>query len=334
MYFAQFIPNQFLKIFCYCRLPDEESRLPDEGSILPDESCAEETNENISFSGLFPKSETKSRETCKDISNVKVWGEHLNKKSTPTPAPANHKFVGKLDFSFDKSFTRTSIKKKKTRLENKSHSFFGSLGDDSTLLGDLSQSSFLDVTQNDTIFCETIETATLDETANQPKPKSTTVPPSAISDDSASVDLIPIATKVKTSCEASKKSIQNNHERKIDSSWLKRCAASDDFIVEEEKICVVENDSTSTKEKSSENECKSDNMEEDHDDIIVATPKKTESVPRLLSSVSTPTNFKGLFAAKKTGTFSIIIGINIKWEYLYLTFSFIFFVLMINLFLC
>ena len=116
------------------------------------------SNSNVSFSGIFPKSgggSDKDNTSCKDITNTKkIWGEHLNKKSTPAQGVSNsHKYVGKLDFSLDKSNSTRSSMKKKSRLENKSHSFFGSLGDDtSLLLADLSQSSFLDDnTQNNNI---------------------------------------------------------------------------------------------------------------------------------------------------------------------------------------
>lgn len=309
------------------RLPfDDSSRLQDDASRLAVECSGEKSensNSNISFSGIFPKSETKNRrgESCKDISNTsKVWGEHLNKKiSTQSPAAINHKFAGKLDFSSDKSSTRTSMKKskKKNRLENKSHSFFGSLGcgDDSTLLGDLSQSSFLDATQGD----DSLMAATTITTAVDDLPTVVDDLPIAVKtiefDDTDSIDLIPLTMKVKTTTEVAIKKPNQNHERKIDSSWLKRCAALEDSEEAPTLSNNIPTGSTSLTPPKTDSSSitppkpattgiysTADHMEEDdHDDIIVATPKKVDQVPKLLSSVSTPTNFKGLFGANKTG---------------------------------
>jgi hypothetical protein len=93
-----------------------------------------------------------------------VWGQHLNRRSKSDAAAANSnssdlssrlaaKLVAASSCSEKKttaaSFanvtsTRTSLKKGgRSGLTAKSRSFFGSLGDDSSFLADLSQSSFL-----------------------------------------------------------------------------------------------------------------------------------------------------------------------------------------------
>jgi hypothetical protein len=307
---------------------DDASRLQDDASRLAVECSGEKSensNSNISFSGIFPKSETKNRrgESCKDISNTsKVWGEHLNKKiSTQLPVAINHKFAGKLDFSSDKSSTRTSMKKskKKNRLENKSHSFFGSLGcgDDSTLIGDLSQSSFLDATQGDDslMAATTITSTAVDDLPTAVDDLPTRAVKTIEFDESDSIDLIPLTMKVKTTTEVAIKKPNQNHERKIDSSWLKRCAALEDseeaptltnkIPTGSTSLTPPKTDSSSiTPPKHTTTGISStvDHLDEDdHDDIIVATPKKVDQVPKLLSSVSIPTNFKGLFGANKIG---------------------------------
>lgn len=274
----------------------ESKSNPDENSKSFDEESSPNTNksETVNFSGLFPKSDSKN--SSKEILNTKVWGEHLNKKSMPSPLTTNHMFIGKLDFSVDKNSTRSSMKKK-NRLEKKSLSFFGSLGDESTLLGDLSQSSFLDDAQTGNSLPASPSHERLDSSVVATKLDQ--------SDDSKSIDLLPETHKVRAFTKA--KNDRNPvkvFERTIDSSWLARC--TDDkpqvadlakpssssgiaLLIPEQRILG------NTEDQDVSSAC------EDDKQIFAKTPHKDDRVPRLLSYSSTPTNFKGLFSpVKKT----------------------------------
>ena len=172
---------------------------------------------NLSFSGIFPKNDTGggggASSACTDISNLKtVWGQHLNKK-VETREVSNHAIIGKLSFS-ETSTTRSSIKRR-GRLGNKSQSFFGSLGDDSTLLGDLSQSSFLDDTQ--TSF-------NLEKTVSEP---SSILPTTETlnSEETMSLDIFPDVQSHVSIAPGSRAAARPaaSSSRHLDTGWLERC---------------------------------------------------------------------------------------------------------------
>ena len=178
---------------------------------------------NLSFSGIFPKIETGGGDgaspACTDISNMrsKVWGQHLNKK-VETREISNHAIIGKLSFSSETSTTRSSIKRR-GRLGNKSHSFFGSLGDDSTLLGDLSQSSFLDDTQ--TSF-------NLEKNVSEP---SSILPPDEplTNEDTMFLEIFP-EVQSRISVAPGPRLVARpaaSSSRHLDTGWLERCVEID-----------------------------------------------------------------------------------------------------------
>jgi len=245
----------------------------------------------VNFTGLFPKSE--SENSCLEISNTKVWGEHLNKKSTQTIVTPKQKFVGKLDFSVDKNCTRSSLKKKKTG-EQKSLSFFGSLGDESLLLGDHSQSSNLEVDESENLTQSghsregVDDTVLLDTNINQ-------------SDESISIELFPGTQKVRPINKAKNdKNPVKVLERKIDCSWLVRCTENNDQFDESTKLLscssiASERNQSNTEDHDVDDVCKDKEVEQALDESW----QRDTIVPRLLSSASTPTNFKGLFNSSK-----------------------------------
>lgn len=198
---------------------EAEEKLEEEIVLAKAEGDTESKGDaNLSFSGIFPKNDTGggggASSACTDISNLKskVWGQHLNKR-VETRDVSNHAIIGKLSFS-ETSTTRSSIKRR-GRLGNKSQSFFGSLGDDSTLLGDLSQSSFLDDTQ--TSF-------NLEKTVSEP---SSILPTTETlnSEETMSLDIFPEVQSHVSVAPGSRAAARpaTSSSRHLDTGWLERC---------------------------------------------------------------------------------------------------------------
>jgi len=197
---------------------------------------------SLSFSGLFtaaivaqtPSPITKSATAVQSDSKRGVWGRHLNRATKPEDSGSNSssQLAAKLAFSYDKTAavasTRTSLKKRGGGLNAKSRSFFGSLGEDSSFLADLSQASFLDesqasptLTQGDVGDSSVQATPQLNEQLlikNWPSDAD-----GVCEDDSASMPLF-------TSVVSAKSSAGRSKERStvgVDAGWLQRCAKLD-----------------------------------------------------------------------------------------------------------
>ena len=107
-------------------------------------------------------------------------------------------------------------------------------------------------------------------------------------------------------------------DRKVDASWLARCtgdAPAAPTTIATPHIDPIKrplengnnesNSESNERRKVSSEEPVDDDMFED--DVLTATPqKKRQEVPKLLTSVSTPTNFKGLFSRADKGKLCIL----------------------------
>jgi len=199
----------------------------------------------LSFSGLFPKDNDTDKESggggaCTDISNLgsKVWGAHLNKKleSANSTSSSALKFVSRLSLvssSGQTKFTPASMKNRKRKPQsNKSQTFFGSLGDDSTFLTELSQSSFLDDTQGSILLADDGGLTGDDvkfrddvfEADGVPQPTDKGGSNGGVADD-----LFPSVQCRLSSASQSKPQLDSGlsslRERNINSAWLQRCGS-------------------------------------------------------------------------------------------------------------
>jgi hypothetical protein len=213
---------------------------------------------SLSFSGLFSaageqpascplitKAFSEVQSDAKTGTSRGVWGKHLNRSAKPEDRGSNSssQLAAKLAFSYDKTAsvtsTRTSLKKRAGGLNAKSRSFFGSLGEDSSFLADLSQASFLDESQASGVVLTTGDSGTptmidsdsssvlatsdlLSERSSLIKNVTSHAGIVIDDDDSASM---PAFTNV-----VSAKSCAARPERStagVDAGWLQRCAKLD-----------------------------------------------------------------------------------------------------------
>ena len=124
------------------------------------------------------------------------------------------------------------------------------------------------------------------------------------SDESISIELFPETQKVRTI----NKSINDKNpvkvlERKIDCSWLVRCTENNGQRDESTKLLscssiASERNQNNTEDNNVDDVCENKDVEQ----VLDKSWQRDTIVPRLLTSASTPTNFKGLFnSSKKIG---------------------------------
>ena len=245
-----------------------------------------------------------------------MWGQYLNKKVEVSGGP-DHKFVSRLALApaKSKSETRLSMKKRKpNRLSNKSQSFFGSLGDDSTLFGDLSQSSFLDDTQ--TGSDPVLANKSTDNVFEGEKPD----------EEAVSNEFFPDVTCRVSTAPGKQQESFTPRERNINSGWLERCGSVEDtppptniprlnipltvLAKSPEKQMPVKPLSvkpikpptveplpvpvTLADSKLSEPVVKAIDDEESEEDMIESTPEKKTAVQRAVH-----TSFSGVFSSSQ-----------------------------------
>jgi hypothetical protein len=221
------------------------------------EDCAAVKPKSLSFSGLFSTASeqpTSSPLVTKATSEVQsdaktgtcrgVWGQHLNRSAKLEDRGSNSssQLVAKLAFSYDKTAsvtsTRTSLKKRAGGLNAKSRSFFGSLGEDSSFLADLSQASFLDESQASGVVLTTGDSDTptmIDSDSSVPATPDLSERSSLIKnvtshagividddDDSASMPAFTSVVSAKICAARPERSTAG-----VDAGWLQRCAKLD-----------------------------------------------------------------------------------------------------------
>ena len=218
------------------------------------EGCATVKPKSLSFSGLFSaageqlsSSPLVTKATSEGQSDAKtgtcrgVWGKHLNRSAKLEDRGSNSssQLAAKLAFSYDKTAsvtsTRTSLKKRAGGLNAKSRSFFGSLGEDSSFLADLSQASFLDESQasgvlttgdsgTPTIIDSDSSVATPDLLEKSSLIKNVTSHAGIVidDDDSASMPAFTSVTSAKICAARPERSTAG-----VDAGWLQRCAKLD-----------------------------------------------------------------------------------------------------------
>eukprot|EP00092_Neocalanus_flemingeri_P040667 GFUD01044278.1.p1 GENE.GFUD01044278.1~~GFUD01044278.1.p1 ORF type:complete len:1538 (+),score=567.86 GFUD01044278.1:263-4615(+) len=183
---------------------DEDSQTMDMTTAAPNSVS------QTSFSGLLSDTTTTTlppETPCADISNLGttgVWGKHLNHKPRKTASLSSYdKMSSKLSLQLSQvtsNTTRTSLKKRKNRFQ----SFSNTLGD----------SSVNNISQDNSFSCQTL-----------PSPALLPIRPASPGSDSGDCTLFPslVTGKVVTG-PAKVPVVTSKTERKVDPSWLERCA--------------------------------------------------------------------------------------------------------------
>ena len=193
----------------------------------------------LSFSGLFsaekgqnslPEADSTAAEGVKKEALTRgAWGQHMNRKAKSDATSTNNtssQLAAKLAVSYEKTTFRSSVTstrtslKKRCNMVTKSRSFFGSLGDDSSFLADLSQASFLDESQ---ASAPNADSPTLTETSSAGRSElSPVVGKSKASvgddDDDDGVSMPAFSSSI------SAKSSVRLERSAVDAAWLQRCS--------------------------------------------------------------------------------------------------------------